>query len=75
MARAAETIRQHLWGVLNAILSGVSNACRESLSALIQRAKRSACGCRNRERFRASVLFPCGGLDLRLEPAFPCQIQ
>ncbi len=71
MARAAETIRRHLWGVLNAILFGVSNARSESMNALIQRAKRNACGYRNWERFRTSVLFLCGGLDLSPEPAFP----
>ena len=71
MVRAAETIRRHLWGVLNAILFGVTNARSESINALIQRAKRNACGYRSWERFRASVLFLCGGLDLSPEPAFP----
>ena len=71
MAQAAETIRRHLWGVLDAILCGVSNARSEGINALIQRAKRNACGCRNWERFRASVLFLCGGLDLSPESAFP----
>ena len=71
MARAAETIRRHLWGVLNAILLRVTNARSESMNALIQRAKRNACGYRNWERFRTSILFLCGGLDLSPEPAFP----
>ena len=71
MIRAAETIRRHLRGVLNAILFGVTNARSESINALIQRAKRNACGYRSWERFRASVLFLCGGLDLSPEPAFP----
>ena len=71
MARAAETIRRHLWDALNAILFGVSNARSESINALIQRAKRNARGYRNWERFRASVLFLCGGLDLSPEPDFP----
>ena len=34
MARAAETIRRHLRGVLNAILFRVSNARSESINAL-----------------------------------------
>ena len=71
MARAAETIRRHLWGVLNAILFRVTNARSESMNALIQRAKRNACGYRNWERFRASILFLCGGFDLSPEPALP----
>lgn len=64
-------LRRHLWGVLNAILFGVTNARSESINALIQRAKRNACSYRSWERFRASVLFLCGGLDLSPESAFP----
>ena len=44
MARAAETIRRHLWGVRNAILSGISDARSGGIDALIRRAKRNACG-------------------------------
>ena len=47
------------------ITSTASKARRsKSINALIQRAKRNACGCRNWERFRASILFLPGGLDL-----------
>ena len=71
MARAAETISRHPRGVLNAILRGVGNARSENLNARIRRAKRNACGCRNRERFRIAILFLCGGPDLSPEPALP----
>ena len=60
MARAGEIIRRHLGDAPNAILFRVTSARSESISALIQRAKRNAWGYRNWERFRASVLLLCG---------------
>ncbi len=57
-------IRDHLWGIVNAVTQGVSNALSESINAKIQRVKKMACGFRNRDRFRNAILFHLGGLDL-----------
>lgn len=58
-------IRKYFWGILNAILLKVSNAKSESINAKIQRVKKVACGFRNRERFRMSILFHLGKLDMK----------
>lgn len=57
-------IREHLWGTLNAVVTGTTNALAESVNAKIQWIKRMACGFRNRERFRNAISFHCGGLKL-----------
>lgn len=64
MRKAAETIRKYLWGILNAIVAGVTNARTEGINSRIQELKRRACGYRNRERFRKAIYFHLGGLDL-----------
>lgn len=64
MVRVARTLRRYLWGVLNAVTAGVTNARAEALNAKIQWIKRKACGYRNRERFRNAIYFHCGGLEL-----------
>lgn len=60
----AKMIRKHLQGILNAIVLRVTNARSEAVNAKIQWIKRTACGYRNRERFRTAIYFHCGGLDL-----------
>lgn len=62
--KAARTIRRHLWGILNAIITGTTNATAESINAGIQRLKKRACGYRNRDTFRTAIYFHFGGLDL-----------
>ena len=62
--RVARMVRDHLDGIVNAIVLGVTNAKAESINAKIQRVKRMACGFRNRERFRNAIYFHLGGLDL-----------
>ncbi len=62
--RVARMIKAHLTGVINAIVTGVTNAAAESINSRIQRVKRLACGFRNRERFRNAIYFHLGGLDL-----------
>lgn len=69
MRRVARTVRDHLWGIVNAIVMRVTNAGAESLNARIQWIKKNACGFRNRERFRNAIYFHCGGLDLYPRPA------
>jgi len=64
MKQAARTIRQHLQGILNAIVLKCSNAGAESINAKVQKVKQMACGFRNRERFRNAIYFHLGGLDL-----------
>lgn len=64
MVKVSRTLREHLWGITNAIILGVTNAHLEAVNAKIQALKKRACGYRNRERFRHAILFHCGGLDL-----------
>lgn len=62
--KVAATIKAHLWGILNAVVTSSTNAIGESLNARIQKIKAMACGFRNRPRFRLAILFHLGGLDL-----------
>lgn len=64
MVRASRTLRNHLWGIVNAIVLGATNAHLEAVNAKIQALKKRACGYRNRARFRDAILFHCGGLEL-----------
>ena len=64
MKSAAKMIKKHLWGILNAIVLGVSNGPAEGMNCRIQKIKRMACGYRNRERFRNAIYFHLGDLDL-----------
>ena len=62
--KVALMIREHLWGIINAIVLSADNGRSESMNAKIQRVKRRACGFRNRDRFRTAIYFHCGGLEL-----------
>lgn len=62
--RVGRMVRKYLWGILNAITASVTNSLAESKNAQIQKIKASACGFRNRSRFRLAILFHLGGLDL-----------
>jgi transposase len=64
MKKVARMLKRHLTGIINAIVTGVTNAGAESLNSKIQRVKRMACGFRNRDRFRTAIYFHLGGLDL-----------
>ena len=64
MKKVGRMIKRYLWGILNAIVSCVSNAMAEAKNACIQRIKGMACGFRNRIRFKNAILFHLGGLDL-----------
>jgi transposase len=64
MLKVAAMIREHLDGIINAIVLRATNAGAESINAKIQRVKRMACGYRNRDRFRNAIYFHLGGLDL-----------
>ena len=62
--RVARMIKSHLDGILNAVVTGVTNARSEAVNARIQTIKRMACGFRSPERFRSAILFHLGGLNL-----------
>jgi transposase len=64
MKKAAHTVRDHLWGIVNAVVLKATNASSESTSSRIQRIKKLACGFRNNQRFKAAIYFHLGGLDL-----------
>lgn len=64
MIKTSRTLRDHLWGIINAVVLKVTNAHLEAVNAKIQALKKRACGYRNRARFREAILFHCGGLDL-----------
>jgi transposase len=66
MRAVARTVREHLDGVLNAIMTQATNTGAESANAKIQRVKRMACGDRNRARFHSAIAFHLSGL--RLDP-------
>ena len=61
---AARTINNNLWGIINAIVLGKSNAKAESINSKIQTIKSRARGFHSPERFRIAILFHCGGLDM-----------
>lgn len=60
---AADTIRNHLPGILNAMKYGESNARSEAMNKNIQNLRRAAHGYRNIERLKAMILLRYGKLD------------
>ncbi len=64
MIKVGNMIRRYFWGILNAIKLKINNSMLEAKNSKIQKIKRMACGFRNRERFKNSILFHLGGLDI-----------
>jgi transposase len=63
--QVARMVKRHLVGILNAVVSGATNAMSEGgINSAIQRIKYNARGYRNRDNFRAAIYFHLGGLDL-----------
>ncbi len=60
----AKTIKEHLWGILNAVVLKVSNGPAEGLNSRIKIIKVRSRGFRNKERFANAIYFHLGGLDL-----------
>jgi len=60
----ARTIKDHLWGILNAIVLKADNGGAESINSRIKMIKVRSRGFRNKERFRNAIYFHLGGLDL-----------
>lgn len=69
--KVARMIQSHLEGILNAVVTGVTNARAEGINAKIQWIKYTARGYRNRDRFRTAIYFHLGGLDLYPAAARP----
>ena len=67
--KVARMVKSHLVGILNAVVSGVTNATAEGgVNSAIQRIK-YARGYRNRGNFRVAIYFHLGGLDLYPRPS------
>jgi transposase len=62
--KVARMIVRHWTGVMNAVISGITNAGAEGLNGKVQRLKKEACGFRNTRRFINAIYFRLGGLDL-----------
>jgi len=64
MKKVAKTIKEHLWGILNAIALKVSNGSAEGINSRIKAIKVRSRGFRNKQRFANAIYFHLGGLDL-----------
>lgn len=64
IAKVARMIEEHLGGIVNAVVLGVTNAGSEGMNSKIQKIKANAHGFRNPDRFKEAILFRLGGLDL-----------
>jgi len=66
--KVAAMIKRHLFGIINAVLLGVTSAGAEGMNSKIQKLKSNANGYRSPTRFKNAILFHFGGLDLRPGP-------
>ena len=62
--KVARTIKEHLWGILNAVILMVSNGPAEGINSRIKMIKVRSRGFRNKERFATAIYFHLGGLQL-----------
>lgn len=62
--KVARIIKEHLWGILNAIVLKVSNGPAEGINSRIKMIKVRSRGFRNKKRFANAIYFHLGGLDL-----------
>lgn len=62
--QAAKTLKAHLFGIMNFFEHRISNGPAEGINSRIETLWKSACGYRNKARFRTVILFHLGGLDL-----------
>ena len=69
MKAAAKTIKNHLWGIINAIVLKATNGPAEGLNSRIKTIKVRSRGFRNKQRFANAIYFHLGGLDLYPESA------
>ncbi len=61
---AAKTLQRHLANLLTYFKHRITNATTEGINSKIQTLKLMACGYRNREHYKTTIYFHCGGLDL-----------
>lgn len=64
MKKAASTLKNHLWGIINAVVLNADNSYAESINSRIQTIKARSRGFRNKQRFRDAIYFHLGGLEL-----------
>jgi transposase len=62
--KVAQTIKEHLWEIINAIVIKVDNGGAENINSRIKMIKVRSRGFRNKARFRNAIYFHLGGLDL-----------
>ncbi len=62
--KAARMIREHLWGIINAIVLKASNGPAEGINSRIRLVKIRSHGFRSEERFCDAIYFHLGGLNL-----------
>jgi transposase len=62
--KVAKTLKAHLYGILSYFAHPITNAMAEGINSRIETLWKTACGYRNKERFRTAILFHLGGLDL-----------
>jgi transposase len=64
MKKVAATLKNHLWGIINAVVLKADNSPAESINSRIKTVKTRARGFRNKQRFRDAIYFHLGGLQL-----------
>ena len=69
MAKAAETLQEHLAGVLRWFKSGLANGLLEGINSLLQAAKSKARGYRSIRNLITMAYLIAGKLDFNLAPA------
>jgi len=62
--KVAATIKDHLWGIINAVVLKADNGGAESINSLIKMIKVRSRGFRNKQRFRNAIYFHPRRLDL-----------
>lgn len=64
MQQTGKTLRNHLWGILNAVILGVDNSHAASMNSHLKTMKVRARGFRKKQRFQNAIYFHLGGLQL-----------
>ena len=64
MKAAAKTIKNHLWGIINAIILDASSGAAEGLNSRIKTIKVRCRGFRNNQWFANTMYLHLGGLGL-----------
>ena len=64
MKKVAGTLKNYLWGIINAVILKADNSFAESINSRIKTVKVRARGFRNKRRFRNAIYFHLGGLEL-----------